>query len=81
MFARKSKDKDQDFRHNVLQTESFGLQKRKTVWHKANAAFQEKNLILTVKQEWTIVSVMLAENRTEPSNASSATELRNIYFH
>uniref|UniRef100_A0A3Q3J790 Tc1-like transposase DDE domain-containing protein n=1 Tax=Monopterus albus TaxID=43700 RepID=A0A3Q3J790_MONAL len=53
-FARENVDKDQDFWNNVLWTdeskiELFGHQSRGHVWRKPNIAFQEKNLIPTVK--------------------------------
>lgn len=53
-FARVNVDKDQDFWNNVLWTdeskiELFGHQNRGHVWRKPNTAFQEKNLIPTVK--------------------------------
>lgn len=53
-FARENVDKDQDFWNNVLWTdeskiELFGHQSRGHVWRKPNTAFQEKNLIPTVK--------------------------------
>uniref|UniRef100_A0A3Q3JS38 Transposase n=1 Tax=Monopterus albus TaxID=43700 RepID=A0A3Q3JS38_MONAL len=53
-FARENVDKDQDFWNNVRWTdeskiELFGHQSRGHVWHKPNTAFQEKNLIPTVK--------------------------------
>uniref|UniRef100_A0A803JUL1 Transposase Tc1-like domain-containing protein n=1 Tax=Xenopus tropicalis TaxID=8364 RepID=A0A803JUL1_XENTR len=53
-FARENVDKRQDFWNNVLWTdgskmELFGHQNRGFVWHKPNTAFQEKNLIPTVK--------------------------------
>ena len=53
-FARENTDKDQDFWNNVLWTdesqgEIFGHKNRGHVWCKPNTAFQEKNLIPTVK--------------------------------
>lgn len=53
-FARANVDKDHDFWNNVLWTdeskiELFGHQNRRHVWRKPNTAFQEKNLIPTVK--------------------------------
>uniref|UniRef100_A0A9J8B3Q1 Transposase n=1 Tax=Cyprinus carpio carpio TaxID=630221 RepID=A0A9J8B3Q1_CYPCA len=53
-FARENVDKDQDFWNNVLWTdeskiELFGHRNRGHVWCKSNTAFQERNLIPTVK--------------------------------
>lgn len=61
-FAGENVDKDQDLWNNVLwtgesKTDLYGPQNRGPVWHKPNTAFQEKNLIPTVKHRGGSVMV------------------------
>ena len=78
-----AKPDDQDFWNNVLWTdeskvELFGRQNRGHVRGKRNTAFQEKNLILTVKRAGGSVMVMFGDGQltiTE-STVNSSVYLR-----